>query len=392
MKTSNYFYNKFVNEENLKSIANLKIQRKFYNYGNTIQALLFVSVTLVTFVGYNFENLFAIGVFIGVLLCFLGSLCLAIRLILLDKKYHVFKRHLYSILFLSLNFILAIPFYISAIFTTKFTSYPNNSFEIDINLAFFLLIYVPLFVGYLIFDYYAAAKCFRKYTIIGMRFLNKNNKNIQDEHNENETNDVLKSMINNGSFYNKYVNEDNLKNIGDTKVQQTFYRCGAQIPLNLFVSVLWATISEYQFEQRYHILFFVFAILFLLLALFYAVRLIILDKKHHVFKKHWYPYIFISIYFILSIVFYVLAYFKITSTSQSEEEIDLNLNYLFFWLIYTPLLLIYSSFCKRAFNSCFLKYTKGADNLYRNIDNEFKDFLNDQTEEEVEDDTSESNE
>lgn len=172
MKSKNHFYTKFINEENLKNIGDIYIQRKYCKHSFLVPIFLGESVLLITFVGYNFENPFSICIFSFVVLYILIALYSSISLFLLDKKYHVFKRKLNLVLLHGVHYLLAIAFLISAIFTTKFTSYPDYSFIVEFNPAFFFLIYLPLYFAHFIFCYYAFIECFGRYTKTGMRHYN----------------------------------------------------------------------------------------------------------------------------------------------------------------------------------------------------------------------------
>lgn len=159
-----YFYDKFVSESNLVVINDILIQRKYWIYSFSIALFCLISGTIPTFIGYNFENVFAICAFVWELLMFSFLLYFSIKLVLLDKKYRVFRKRYYALLFSSVYCLLAFVFAFVANFTTKFISYPDTSFSVNFNPMFYFLIFLPIFFGYVIFCYYAFMKCFGKYT------------------------------------------------------------------------------------------------------------------------------------------------------------------------------------------------------------------------------------
>ena len=159
-----YFYAKFINETNLDAINNIQIQRKYWTYAFSIMLFSLISGTIPTFVGYNFENVFAVSMFTLELLMIFFLLYFSLKFILLERKYKVFKKSYYSFLFISIYFLLAFTFAIVANFTTKFTSNPDTSFYVNINPIFYFSIFLPLYFVYVIFCYYAFMKCFGKYT------------------------------------------------------------------------------------------------------------------------------------------------------------------------------------------------------------------------------------
>lgn len=158
-----YFYNRLVNENSLVTIGDASIQRRFWTYSFSIALLCLIGGTIPTFVGYNFENVFAICMFVWELLMFSLLAYFSIRFILLENKYKVFKKRYYATLFSLLYIVLSIVFAVVANFTTEFVSYPDASFSVDFNPIFCFAIFWPLFLAYLLFCYYAFMKCFGKY-------------------------------------------------------------------------------------------------------------------------------------------------------------------------------------------------------------------------------------
>lgn len=162
MKTKAPFYNKFVNEENIKNLST-KINHKFWIYSVLILGFSVASVTIITFVGYNFVDSFGISTFIYTFVLFLIVIICIWRLISLDKKYHTFHKHWHFVVLLSIYLVLDIIFYIAAIFTTKFTILHDRSILISVNPFFYFCIYLPLIFSYNVFCYFAYIKCICKY-------------------------------------------------------------------------------------------------------------------------------------------------------------------------------------------------------------------------------------
>ena len=166
-RQDSHFYDKFVNEDNLNGINDISIQRKYWVYSFSVALFSLASGTFPTFVGYNFENVFAICMFVWELMMFFWLFYFSARLVLLDRKYLVFRKKCYPLFFPLCYFVLSVIFAIVAKFTTAFISYPDTSFSVRFNPAFYFLIFLPIYFGYLMFCYYAFMRCFGKYTKSG---------------------------------------------------------------------------------------------------------------------------------------------------------------------------------------------------------------------------------
>ncbi len=173
MTEEKHFYNKFVDEDKLSKIDDIKIQRSFFVYFYSISLFCISSVIFPTFVGYNFVNAFAISIFCFFLFIYFWLIYFSVKFILLNKKYSVFRKKKYAPLFCMGFILLNLVFIILPIFTTEFTSYADSSFEVILNPAFFFFIFLPLYFGYFMFCYYAFYKCFAKYA--KSRVSNKDN-------------------------------------------------------------------------------------------------------------------------------------------------------------------------------------------------------------------------
>lgn len=158
------FYSKFVNEDNLVKIEDPKVQEHYWVYSFSIMVFCLCGGTFPTFVGYNFQNLFAISMFLWDLFMWFWVFYFLIRILKVDKQYSVFKSKKTLLLLFSPFIVLSIIFCIVPLFTTEFINHEDTSFVVRFNPAFYFFIYLPLFIGYMFFMYYACMKCFAKYT------------------------------------------------------------------------------------------------------------------------------------------------------------------------------------------------------------------------------------
>lgn len=161
--SKNLYYEKFVNEDNIKSISEFKIKQQFWVYYFSFYVFCGAIPMIFTFVGFNFHNLFAVGMFIWNIFLLFWLIYFCVRFNLICNRYKVFKKKIYSHIFSAFPIILSIIFSILPIWTTSFISGENGSFSIQFNPIFFFFIFLPLYLGYIIYCYYAFMKCFGKY-------------------------------------------------------------------------------------------------------------------------------------------------------------------------------------------------------------------------------------
>lgn len=374
MSTKKALYTKYVNEENFKKISDINIRARLFFYSFAIPIFLIISVGLVSIFGYNFAALTSIISCILAALCLLIVINCVIRFVLRDREYRVFNKNNQLHLFLSVYFFTAVIFYIVPIFTVKYLT--DNSISTSgliISILCFSLIYLPINIGYMIFSYFAYIKCFWKYILFQIK---------EDEKGEAEEDNQIVININNkktsNNFYKRFIYEENLKNIEDLNVQQKFYKYNKHIPILLFLSALLLSFSKFDFDSWWKCVIFAAACLFLLQTLYFAIRAIILDIKYRVFKRRWFPFVFILGYYILTSAFYVFVYFEITISTNTATEYDPT--FLFLWLIFLPLLIQYHSICNNAYNKCFKEYCERGDVLSNKDlgldDDDDEDFIN----------------
>lgn len=115
------------------------------------------------------------------------------------------------------------------------------------------------------------------------------------------------------------------------------------------------TFTGYSFENAIMIFAFVCEIfVFLLFFRFYA-KLILLEKKHPVFKKKWYPHIFAFGYLSLSVTFAIVAIFATKFTSESPNTFSIKYNPVYYYFVFLPLFFSYLIFCYYTFMKVFAK-------------------------------------
>ena len=85
------FYEKFLNIENLK-INNSKIKRIYIIMIYFITVLAFTPSLIATFVGFNFDKGMPLFIFYEMLFIEIIALILLGYIIILDNRYHLFKK------------------------------------------------------------------------------------------------------------------------------------------------------------------------------------------------------------------------------------------------------------------------------------------------------------
>jgi len=157
------FYTKFVVEENLAKIDELKERQKYWGRTFLICVFSMLPAVFATFVGFNFSHPFSITIFCLMILSEIGAIFFLLKLFHFDSKNHVFKKPLYFCFFYLGFFLIGICACICAYFNTTFIGYDDGSFRVEFNPGYFFFLFLPLYIGYIIFYYYAFMKCFAKY-------------------------------------------------------------------------------------------------------------------------------------------------------------------------------------------------------------------------------------
>lgn len=171
-ETKDCFYSRFVNEENLKNISNILIQKQFRLCGFLMSLFCLISIIIPSFTGFNFANFFSTLLFCLSMCMYASLLCFCILFIHLSWKYNIFKKKWYPLFFTSIYILLSLMMTFIVVFTYKYEYYGENSYSCFFNPAYFFFLFLPLFFGYSIFCYYAFMKCFRKYWKLPKNIIN----------------------------------------------------------------------------------------------------------------------------------------------------------------------------------------------------------------------------
>jgi hypothetical protein len=157
---SGYFYNRFIFINRIRN-AEQKHKTKFYKYW---VLTLFFNILLGSFphfFGYSLINFFGKAMLIWYIVLLLFSLYFSIRFIILAKKYKVFKKKWMANVFVLGCFCITIAMCISASFTTIYIVRDGLSVLTKMNMFYYCLVFVPLWIGYesfcrvAFFDYFS---------------------------------------------------------------------------------------------------------------------------------------------------------------------------------------------------------------------------------------------
>ena len=157
MDAKKAFYTKFVNEETFSSKVPLSNRRKYFSFLFLIPSITGAIALTSTLFGLNLKYVGPLIMLLINVLLLTFTVCMFIWLLNNERKYKVFNKKQYLILF-------NIPYYAlmigSCIFAIFFTNYEEgtNGFGAEFNPFFFLCIYLPLFIGYTFFLYYVYFK------------------------------------------------------------------------------------------------------------------------------------------------------------------------------------------------------------------------------------------
>lgn len=170
-----FLYERFINEKNLKLIKDENILAKYWGYTFSIQLFCLTSGILPTMFGYNFENLFFQSIFGFTVLYILVAILFFILLLKLENKNKLFRNRLLFYLLYSVFFMFWILMVVSAIYTVTFENNADGSFRIKANMLYLFALFIPSYLGYVVFCFYAFMRCFLRYshTIKGLSLRNK---------------------------------------------------------------------------------------------------------------------------------------------------------------------------------------------------------------------------
>lgn len=157
-------YSRIVNEENFVKIKDLKERQKYWGRTFLISVFSMLPAVLATFIGFDLSHTFPLIMFCIMCLSEVLAIIILLMLFKLDLNYKVFKKKSYFWLFYLGFFLIGICGCISAAFNTTFIGNVDGSFRVVFNPAYFFFIFIPAYIGYIIFCYYSFMKCFSKYS------------------------------------------------------------------------------------------------------------------------------------------------------------------------------------------------------------------------------------
>lgn len=161
-------------------------------------------------------------------------------------------------------------------------------------------------------------------------------------------------------FYHKFVNEDNLKAIGDASIQKKFALYSIYVEFCSACAGTQPSFFGFNPKSDFSVLLSISPLIFFILTFYYTIKFILLDKKYKVFKKRYYAFLFTSIYCLLSIIFAIVGCLvtKVTTNEHITYLADVNLFPVI--CIYLPLYISYMIFCTYAYDKCFVKYIRNV--------------------------------
>lgn len=156
------YYDRFIDIRNLESIPSFKNRQAYFVAFFSLGILSPVVVSFPTFFGYCFTHVLLI-VFLSMSgLALWGTIHFFIKIIRLEKRFHVFKKGYMGPLLATGFLILDLVFLLLPIWTAH--SYvEEDRFGVRLNPFFYLFLYWPLLIAYILFSYYASLKGFAPY-------------------------------------------------------------------------------------------------------------------------------------------------------------------------------------------------------------------------------------
>ena len=143
-------YTKFINQQNVLNVGDDKKVLNIISRSSFFVVLAQFSGAIATTIGFNFEHAPAIVTFIIEVSLVIGSLILLIKQYLVIHKYKIFKKERYFWFIYLLNYVLLIAIYISAYFNTTFEMYDDGKWLSHINPVYYIFIFIPLIVLYIV--------------------------------------------------------------------------------------------------------------------------------------------------------------------------------------------------------------------------------------------------
>ena len=112
-------------------------------------------------------------------------------------------------------------------------------------------------------------------------------------------------------FYSKFVNDDNLSQIEDSKIKRKYFSKTYVIAVFAMLPSLYATFIGFNFTHLFSIIIFVMAVISEVVAIAALIKLYLIDSEHHVFRRKLYFWLFYLAFFAIGKTPFLKLYFKI---------------------------------------------------------------------------------
>lgn len=159
-------------------------------------------------------------------------------------------------------------------------------------------------------------------------------------------------------FYSKFVNDDNLSQIEDSKIKRKYFSKTYVIAVFAMLPSLYATFIGFNFTHLFSIIIFVMAVISEVVAIAALIKLYLIDSEHHVFRRKLYFWLFYLAFFAIGIGACICAAFNTKFIGNDDGSFRVVFNPAYFFFIFFPIYLGYMLFCYYSFLKCFVKYLR----------------------------------
>lgn len=150
----------------------------------------------------------------------------------------------------------------------------------------------------------------------------------------------------------KFINIERLSLLS-SEDQQQYWTYAFSVILFSFLSGSFMNLVGYDFHNVLSITFFTFDLVFYLFFIYFFVRLLVIEKKHQVFKKRKYVTLLNLPYFLLSIAFSIVPIFTSETTIYVDGSFSIHVFGGYYIFIYIPLFFILLNLSYYAYLDCF---------------------------------------
>lgn len=171
-------------------------------------------------------------------------------------------------------------------------------------------------------------------------------------------------------LYEYFVDERNVDKIENPSDSAKLSIQLIAMVMDSVITTFFPTFTGYNFLHIFPRVIFLFQIFFGFLLIRRFVIFINFDRKYHIFKKRYMPYLFTSLLLLLVIVFWLLPIWTTHFIILEDGAFIVNFNPAFYFFIFIPVLFLYGTFCVYAFNAFFVKY--GAFGTRKGISTNFR--------------------